>query len=451
MFFNLLNVFKQCMLCTEMHEKMPARARQELYRQQHQSEIFITWLQIAAIVFFATLYLIAPDPGRRSDLAVQPVPLVLGIYAIFTVLRLGFAARGKLTTPFLVISVFADFIALYAIIWSFHLSYEQPPAFYLKAPTLLYVFILIAIRAMRFQPVWVVLAGVTASAGWLLMLGYALIFHPGNDPVTRDYVAYMTSNTILIGAEIDKLLSMLVVTGVLAIVLYKAYTIRSRAITSDIAFRDMSHFFDEDVARKIALSDRELQAGQAEIRDASIMFIDLRGFTKHSEELKAEEIIELLNEYQSLIVPIIRDHNGAIDKFLGDGILASFGAVEPSETHSKDALEAAHAVLQAGKEWDSRRQKMGAPVLGLGVGIATGAIIFGVIGHGSRLEYTVIGSTVNRAAKIEAHTKQEQLSALCDEKTYDTACVQGYEKELRVLRNVPVAGMGVPVDLAIIQ
>jgi len=96
---------------------------------------------------------------------------------------------------------------LFGLIWCFHIQYGQPPAFYLKAPTLLYVFIFIALRALRFEARYVLISGFAAAAGWLALVVYAAAFDPRGMAVTRNYVEYMTSARILWGAEIDKVIA----------------------------------------------------------------------------------------------------------------------------------------------------------------------------------------------------------------------------------------------------
>jgi hypothetical protein len=100
------------------------------------------------------------------------------------------------------LSVIADMALLMVLIWSFHRAYQQPPSFYLRAPTPLYVFIFIALHSLRFDARYVLLAGATAITGWSLLVLYAAAFETGGMSVTRDYVEYMTGNTILLGAEI---------------------------------------------------------------------------------------------------------------------------------------------------------------------------------------------------------------------------------------------------------
>ena len=113
--------------------------------------------------------------------------------------------------------VAVDVGVLMVTIWSFHIQYGQPAAFYLKAPTLLYIFIFIALRALSLAPGYVLFAGVAAAGGWLALLAYALAEPGGMGLLTRDYVAYMTSARILIGGEVDKVLSILVTAVLLTV------------------------------------------------------------------------------------------------------------------------------------------------------------------------------------------------------------------------------------------
>ncbi|MEZ5799718.1 MAG: hypothetical protein R3D29_03530 [Nitratireductor sp.] len=105
----------------------------------------------------------------------------------------------------------------------------QPASFIMKAPALLYVFIFISIRALRFNPKFVILAGIVAAMGWAAIIIYVTHIDPGDNMLTRSYVQYLTSNSILIGAEVDKILSILIVTAVLALAVNRS---RNMLVTS---------------------------------------------------------------------------------------------------------------------------------------------------------------------------------------------------------------------------
>ena len=138
---------------------LPARINDAIRRQQDASERLIGWFQLVVVLLFGTLYAISPKTFS-PDAPFEPVPWVLGIYFVLTVARLALAYRGPLPRVVLYASVVLDMALLLGLIWSFHIQYMQPPSFYLKAPTLLYVFIFIALRALRFEARFVVAAGV---------------------------------------------------------------------------------------------------------------------------------------------------------------------------------------------------------------------------------------------------------------------------------------------------
>jgi len=243
--------------------------------------------------------------------------------------------------------------------------------------------------------------------------------------ITRDYVLYLTSNRILIGAEVDKILSLSAFTLVLAVAITRARSLLVRSVAEGTAARDLSRFFAPEIARQITASERRIAAGHGEPREAAILNLDLRGFTRLAQTVTPDEAIALLADYQGRMVPLIQANGGSIDKFLGDGILATFGAAVPPTSHAADALRAVDAVMADVDAWNAARTAAGQAPLRVGAAVATGRIIFGAVGDETRLEYTVIGEAVNLSAKLEKATKDEGVRALATAETYALARAQG--------------------------
>ena len=428
---------------------LPERVRAAVRAQEDATERLISWAQLAIVLTFGVLYLLSPKP---EELEFQPVPWALGIYLALTLVRAAWAHLGRLPDWALALSVFVDITLLMVLIWSFHIQYMQPPSFYLKAPTLLYVFIFIALRALRFDARFVVLAGLLAALGWGALIVYVVYANPSDTMITRDYVSYLTSNTVLLGAEFDKIISILVVTALIAAALYRAKGLLVRAFAEQSAARELSRFFAPEIAERIKGAEHQIRAGSGEMRDAAILNLDMRGFTRLAGASPPAAVMRLLAEYQHRMVPVIQRHGGSIDKFLGDGILATFGAAQPSETYAADALRALDEVMVEAEAWQAECEAAEGVCPQVNGAVATGPILFGAVGDDTRLEYTVIGEAVNLSAKLEKHNKELGVRALCDRASYDTAIAQGYapaEKKAPAAAAL-VAGVDQPLDLMII-
>jgi adenylate cyclase len=432
-------------------EQLPERTRQAIREDQAQAEILIAWVQLAVVAAFGAVYGLAPQATMRAEPHLEPLPWVLGAYAVVTAIRLGLAYANALGRLLLSLSVVIDLALLMVLIWGFHIQYAQPPAFYLKVPTLLTAFIFIALRALRFEVRYVALAGVSAAVGWACLVAYAVVTTP-NAVVMRDFVGYMTGNRILIGAEVEKILAILVVTAVLALAIARARRLLVRAAVDGAAARDLARFFDPNVAERIRAADQPLKAGEGEARDAAILFLDIRGFTRLGSTLAPSALMALLTEYHARLVPLIQRHGGTIDKFMGDGILATFGAAERSERYAANALDAVDAVMAEADRWQREREGAGELPLAVNAGAAVGRIVFGAVGDERRLEYTVIGDTVNLAAKLEKHNKAEGTRALATAETLERATAQGYRAPAPrpIHSSRPVSGLAQPIELAVL-
>ncbi|MFC1665100.1 adenylate/guanylate cyclase domain-containing protein [Pseudomonadota bacterium] len=397
-------------------EKLPTRVRDAIKQQQEASEIVIGWVQLCIVSAFGVLYAVAPKTFTdEADFA--PVPWALGIYLIFTLIRIWLAYRRHLPFWMLVVSVIVDMLLLLALIWSFHLQYEQPPSFYLKAPTLLYVFIFIVLRSLRFEAGFVVLSGIVAAGGWLLMVFYAVMVESGEQMITRNYVEYLTSNKVLLGAEFDKVISILVVTIVLTVAIMRAQRLLVRSVVGSTAAQDLSRFVPDEVARRITSSDERIDLGQGEVREATILFADIANFTTIGEQLAPEQLINTLNEYFAVVAQPIERFHGVICQFQGDAILASFNLPEAHPDHASNAVNAAIEIQQLLVD-----RTFGSGInLRSRIGINSGLVVGGLVGTPDRLGYTIHGDDVNLSARLEQLNKEHKTSILISEHTCELA------------------------------
>lgn len=401
---------------------LPEKLRTSIEKQQNSSERLIGWIQISILILFATLYTAVPNTLPTGD-AFEPVPLFLSAYFAFTCIRLYFAYKECLAFWMLVLSVLVDMGLLIGLIWSFHIQYAQPPSFYLKAPTLLYIFIFISLRALRFEPGFVLLSGLVGAAGWSLLVYLAIISESDMSVITRDYVQYLTSNTVLIGGELDKIISILVVTIILTWAIARGRFLLIRSIVEGNTAESLSLFVPESVATQIANADGPLIDTKTETREASILFVDLVSFTSLAERLTPEKLIATLNEYFHVISEPIERNHGVINQFQGDAILASFNLPTKDPDHASSAVSTALEIQQL---LDNHRFTDGIK-LSIRAGVNTGTVVGGFVGTPDRLSYTVYGDDVNIAARLQELSKQRDTSnlvslrtmQLCDDGDFD--------------------------------
>ena len=162
----------------------------------------------------------------------------------------------------------------------------------------------------------------------------------------------------------------------------------------------LSRYVDHNLVETI-LNNKEDTLLQNSRQEATILLADIRSFTAISEHMEPEEVIGMLNDYFDAMVQIIFHHNGVLDKFVGDELMATFGLLGDSEQGPVNAVKAAIAMQNRIKTLKSEFMLKGYPLFEIGVGINTGDVVMGSVGSKNRMDYTVIGDTVNVAARLE--------------------------------------------------
>jgi adenylate cyclase len=187
-------------------------------------------------------------------------------------------------------------------------------------------------------------------------------------------------------------------------------------------------FVDPDLAERVAREGTDLRGEELEV---SILFMDVRGFTSFSESAPAHEVVSRLNALYDIVVPVILRHGGHANKFIGDGLLAVFGAPERHLDHADRAVGAAVEVA------DRVRERFG-DELRVGVGVNSGPVVVGTIGGGGRLDFTVIGDPVNTAARVESATRSTGDDVLITGETRRQ--LRGFDGAWEERRPLPLKG-----------
>lgn len=170
---------------------------------------------------------------------------------------------------------------------------------------------------------------------------------------------------------------------------------------------------------ELLVTDAGYPGAKPEWRQVTILIADIRGFTSLAESHPADIVVSMLNRYLALMIEVALRYGGAIDKLMGDAVMVVFGAPESQSDHVQNALACAIEMQQAMSQFNKQNETLQLPSLYIGIGINSGEVVAGLIGTPLHREYTVIGSTVNLAVRIEAHSLRGQV--LIGESTYHCA------------------------------
>lgn len=206
-----------------------------------------------------------------------------------------------------------------------------------------------------------------------------------------------------------------------------------------------SKFHGSSVAEDLMKGDLALGGSKKMV---TVFFSDIRGFTKFSEGHTPEQVVEMLNEYFQIMVRIINMNGGIVDKFIGDAIMAVWGAPNGTERDAQNAVRACVEMRLALEKLNETRSGRGQVPIMIGMGLHKGEAISGTIGSDERMEYTVIGDTVNQASRIEAATKAFGTDLLLSD---ELAGAVGEEFILEEAGSVEVKGKSEPLRLFKVQ
>jgi adenylate cyclase len=205
------------------------------------------------------------------------------------------------------------------------------------------------------------------------------------------------------------------------------------------------HYVPPAVVEDLVADAGALRLG-GEKRELTVLFSDIRGFTTLSEGMQPEELVKLMNEYFTVMTDCVFAQRGSLDKYIGDAIMALYGAPVVESDHPALACRSALDMMRALDELQKKWQAAGLPKIGIGVGINTGSVVVGNMGSKTRFNYTVVGDAVNLASRIESLNKTYGTSILISEYTYERTKAE-FAAISREVDSVRVRGREQPVRL----
>jgi adenylate cyclase len=179
---------------------------------------------------------------------------------------------------------------------------------------------------------------------------------------------------------------------------------------------NLARFLPPELVEKM-MNEPDLLERKTEKRTATVIFTDIRGFTSFSEKMPPEKVLEFLNEFLEEMTEAIMGNKGMVDKYIGDSVMGVFGVPFYADDHAIRALRSAMDMQVRLARLNEDLKQKGLPFLSIGIGLHTGELLIGAIGSTRRLDYTVIGDTVNVASRIEGMTRSYPVEILLSEST----------------------------------
>jgi adenylate cyclase len=296
---------------------------------------------------------------------------------------------------------------------------------WLRRSAFLYLVAYVAASALTFSVRIVLIAGAAALLGQLA--SFAFVLHSAEHVDSfRGFTAPNALELLRQLSEVqgvgpvvfmlNQLVLLAITTGLIAGAIWRARRHVERAVLAETERANLGRYFSPNVVERLAASDvRGLEAGRAQ--DAAVMFVDVIGSTRRMEAITPEQVITIIRAFHHRIVPIVFRHNGSVDKFLGDGLMAVFGAPEKAPYEARDALLCAVEILDTIDQERDQRIAVGKVASTVGIGIHFGPVIQGNVGIADRLEFTTLGDTVNVASRLESMTRQFDAGILLSQET----------------------------------
>ncbi len=409
-----------------------------------KAEVFASYAQVMFLVLIMAVYLLSPKGFTGTFF--EPVKVAFWFYLPVICIRWYLASRSRLKQWQIYVFLVLDVAILAALIWSYHIQYQAPFTLSLRSPTFLYFFVFLSLRALSFRVAHVFVYTGGFLLAWGVMIGLAR--GDGSLRVTRLFKDYLEPNTFILGVEIDKMLAVCLMGIIVAFSIYRKRLLLSRLAEQFVKEEAMQSLLGKGALTTFNLLENELVPGQVRTKVGATLIVDLRGFSRLSYVISSEQLLKLLGEYQQIVAQRVFDCGGVVDKYLGDGVLAHFGIANELPNFASSAVRAAELIESDLHSWVQRCKGDGLEI-GFGVAVAHGPVAFGVIGHPERMEITVLGESVNFAAKLEKHTKVLGHTVLMDATTYQAARDEGHESSHNAVsfEQVSISGIPTPQNL----
>jgi adenylate cyclase len=345
-------------------------------------------------------------------------------WAQLRVARVG-RSRSELALIFLDLTL----LTFIAVVPSPFAQAGTPTAFGFRFETFIYFFVFLALGTLAYswRTLW-------AFASWVAVLWLAgflgvLFLGQENGPLGAaaqaafagypDIAEALDPNAVQIPLRSQEIIVFVIVAGILGLKGWRSNQLLLKQADIAAERANLSRYFSPNMVDLLASDDHD--PGAVRSQDIAVLFVDIVGFTEIAERGTPPEVMELLRRYHALIEEAIFENGGTLDKYLGDGVMATFGTPQPGPDDAAHALTAACRIIAGMERFNRESAARGAPALKVSAGLHFGPAIIGNIGPSRRLEFAVVGDTVNVASRLEAASRELGCSIVASDALMEQA------------------------------
>ena len=291
-------------------------------------------------------------------------------------------------------------------------STHWPAATQYHLGNFIYFFVVLACATLAYSWRTVIAVGTWTSGLWIAGMVWVLL-QPDRDPELTARIAAATAgdhrlfqlispSSIALGSRIQEIVVFMIVAVTLAVAVRRGNDLLIRHAAVERERGNLARYFSPNVVEELSKNDEPLK--QVRSQNVAVLFVDIVGFTAFAEARTPEEVVRTLREFHALMEQEVFRHNGTLDKYLGDGLMATFGTPFAGDADASNALRCAQAMIAAADRWNGERKAAGEAPIRVSFGLHYGPVVLGDIGL-TCLEFAVIGSTVNVASRLEGLTR----------------------------------------------
>ncbi|MCR9144582.1 MAG: adenylate/guanylate cyclase domain-containing protein [bacterium] len=431
------------MIRTVDPRQMSPAVRQILDQEERNGRRIANRIRYVFIVMIALAVFIIRDTQGGINIS----SWMLFVYFVTTVAHTIIIARSK--SPLL--QSVAQYVALVVdygvfLVTLLYYTFEASPdnfGFATKNPIFYFFFLPLALSTLLFR-----LRPVLIGVGVILLIYAGLVTQIiiSGVPQTENWTEYILGPAVIVPDLLSTRIVVILGLGlVFSYSIYRALRMVQRIAAIEAQKTSLARYFSPEVVDEITTSPDVLRKGGRQA--VTVLFTDIRDFTRMSEGMDALALAEFLSEFRGRMSAAIFENGGTLDKFIGDAIMATFGTPRPSKIAGQDAsnaLRAARGMLAALEKFNAERESRGLAPVRIGIGLHSGEAFAGNVGSEDRLEFTVIGDAVNTASRIESLCKKLNATLLISEAVFDQA---GRPEDAEKMPRVRVKGKVDPLQV----